>query len=98
MSSTQKVISLGDYMGKLKSGSGSLFKFKEDKRNKVCPGKRASDLCLEFPNLHLFPLYFFFGQCKAKKKIGNLMAKILGVSTSFLPTHVVVNNSFARHD
>lgn len=38
VSSTQKVISLGDYMGKLKSGSGSLFKFKEDKRNKVCPG------------------------------------------------------------
>ncbi|GFO11258.1 bromodomain-containing protein 7-like [Plakobranchus ocellatus] len=37
VSSTQKVISLGDYMGKLKSGSGSLFKFKEDKRNKVCP-------------------------------------------------------------
>uniref|UniRef100_A0A0B7B8R6 Bromo domain-containing protein n=1 Tax=Arion vulgaris TaxID=1028688 RepID=A0A0B7B8R6_9EUPU len=37
VSSNQKVISLGDYMGKLKSGSGSLFKFKEDKRNKVCP-------------------------------------------------------------
>uniref|UniRef100_A0A2C9JIK7 Bromo domain-containing protein n=1 Tax=Biomphalaria glabrata TaxID=6526 RepID=A0A2C9JIK7_BIOGL len=37
VSSTQKVISLGDYMGKLKSGSGSLFNFKEDKRNIVCP-------------------------------------------------------------
>lgn len=37
VSSTQKVISLGDYMGKLKNGSGSLFKFKEDKRNNVCP-------------------------------------------------------------
>ncbi|CAG5133425.1 unnamed protein product, partial [Candidula unifasciata] len=37
VSSNQKVISLGDYMGKLQSGSGSLFKFKEDKRNKVCP-------------------------------------------------------------
>ncbi|KAH9502628.1 Bromodomain containing protein 7 [Bulinus truncatus] len=37
VSSTQKVISLGDYMGKLKSGSGSLFTLKEDKRNVICP-------------------------------------------------------------
>jgi len=37
VSSTQKVINLGDYMGRLKNGSGSLFKFKEDKRNNVCP-------------------------------------------------------------
>ena len=39
VSETEKVVTLGELVGKVTAGSGSLAGFKEDKRNKVSLGK-----------------------------------------------------------
>lgn len=43
VSETERVVNLGEVVGKLATGSGCVNSFKEDRRNKVSPRK-----CLQF--------------------------------------------------
>lgn len=45
VSETERIVSLGMLMGKLTSGTGSMAGFKEDKRNKVVPGRVLLTAC-----------------------------------------------------
>ena len=42
MSNTERVVNLGELVGKLQSGTGSMQGYKEDKRNKVTPSESVS--------------------------------------------------------
>ena len=42
MSGTERVVNLGELVGKLQSGTGSMQGYKEDKRNKVTPSESVS--------------------------------------------------------
>ena len=44
MDERSRVVDLGTITGKIQSGAGSLTGFREDKRNKVTPGKILLDL------------------------------------------------------
>ena len=42
VSNTERVVNLGELVGKLQSGTGSMQGYKEDKRNKVTPSESVS--------------------------------------------------------
>lgn len=39
MNEKERVVNLGSLVGKLTTGSGTITGFKEDKRNRITPGK-----------------------------------------------------------
>lgn len=44
MSEKERVVNLGELIGKLPAGAGSLTGLKDDRRNKVTPGMHSADV------------------------------------------------------